>query len=53
MTVEKISKREALIKRHKEKFAKFSLEERQKAAERVEKYFENTHGDKRTKKKQQ
>lgn len=39
-------KREALIKRHKEKFAKYSLEERREAAKRVESYFENTNGDK-------
>ena len=46
MTNEASLKREALIKRHKEKFAKYSLEERREAAKRVESYFENTNGDK-------
>ena len=46
MTNEANLKREALIKRHKEKFAKHSLEERREAAKRVESYFENTNGDK-------
>ena len=46
MTNEANLKREALIKRHKEKFAKYSLEERREAAKRVESYFENTNGDK-------
>lgn len=46
MTNEANLKREALIKRHKEKFTKYSLEERREAAKRVESYFENTNGDK-------
>ncbi len=50
MMMEGNIKREKIIKRHEEKFTKFSLAERQKAAEKVESFFENTYGDKKTEK---
>ncbi len=41
-----IDRRNELIKRHKEKFSRITLQERMASAEYVKSFFANTHGDK-------